>query len=115
MKELLKKVGCSIPIIIYVGLLVFSVITTMSSCNKPTEQEKLAEIVQNRFNDIDQHSFDGRTMSLDEAESILYCWADENSGMDISDEELREAIWVVLESTDLIRDLISEIDEIDVE
>lgn len=88
----------------------------LSSCriDTKTDQDKLAEIVQDRFCEIDQHR-DGRTLSLDEAESVLYCWADKNSGMEISDEELREAIWVVLESTDLIRELISEIDEIEIE
>ena len=98
-------------------LLVVVVLATMlSSCrvDKKTDQEKLAEIVQDRFSEIDQHR-DGRTLSLDEAESVLYCWADKNSGMEISDEELRKAIWVVLESTDLIRELISEIDEIEIE
>jgi hypothetical protein len=89
----------------------------VSSCSKPkeSEQEKLAEIIQERFSDIDQFAFDDRTLSLDDAEAILYCWADKNSGMEISDDELREAIWAVLESTDLIRELISEIDEIDLE
>ena len=95
-------------------MLIVAVIALLSSCyaDKKTDQEKLAEIIQERFTDIDQFSFDGRALSLDEAEAYLYCWV---SGEEISDEELREAIWVVLESTDLIRDLIFEIDEIEIE
>ena len=77
-------------------------------------QEYLAEFIRDRFYDIDQFSFGERSLSLDEAEAYLYCWADENSGMDISDEELREAIWDVLKNIDLIRKLISEIDEIEI-
>lgn len=112
-------------------LLLYVVIILFSSCcldvkttkEEPVEcvgerlvdQKKLAEIVQDRFIDIDQFSFDGRTLSLSEAEACLYCWADNNSGLEISDDELREAIWVVLESTDLIRELIAEIDEIDID
>ena len=99
-------------------LVAFAVLAMLlSSCriDTKTDQEKLAEIVQDRFNDIDQFALKGRSLSLDDAEAYLYCWADKNSGMEISDEELIEAIWVVLESTDLIRELISEIDEIDVE
>ena len=79
------------------------------------DQEELAEIVQDRFIDIDQFPSDGRKLSLTEAEAYLYCWADENSGIEVSDDELREAIFVVLESTDLIRELVAEIDEIDVD
>lgn len=109
-------------------LLLCVVIILFSSCcldvkttkEEPVEgagvdQDKLAEIVQDRFIDIDQFPSDGRKLSLTEAEAYLYCWADENSGIEVSDDELREAIWVVLESTDLIRELVSEIDEIDVD
>lgn len=100
--------------LLLVVVIVLAVMLSSCSVNTKTDQEKLAEIVKDRFDEIDQHR-DGRTLSLDEAESYLYCWADENSGEEISDDELREAIWVVLESTDLIRELISEIDEIDLE
>jgi hypothetical protein len=130
MKEFLKKVGCYIQAIIYIGALVFGVITSITSCSNKEEPEELeveitqdnlvnqkdlAKIVQDRFFEIDQYSFGGRSLSLDEAEAYLFCWADENSGMEVSEDELREAIWAVLESTDLIRELIAEIDEIDVD
>ena len=91
--------------------------TTFSACstnNTKTDQEKISRIVQDQFNDIDQMR-NGRSLSLDEAEACLYCWADTSSGMEISEEELREAIWVVLESNDQIRDLINSIDEIDLD
>ena len=106
-----------IPLIFFLSIIIIFTSLTLSSCRteRKTSQEKLAEIIQDRFTDIDQFALAGRTLSLDEAEAYLYCWADENSGMDISEDDLREAIWVVLESTDLIRELISEIDEIDLE
>lgn len=94
------------------AVIILSLFLTSCSAGRKSDQEKLAEIVQDRFIDIDQFAFDDRALSLDEAEAYLYCWAE---GEDVSDEELREAIYAVLESTDLIRELISEIDEIDVE
>lgn len=98
-------------------LLVAAIISTslsLSSCSieRKTAQEKLAEIVQYRFIDIDQFAFDDRSMSLDDAEAILYCWAE---GEEVSDKKLREAIYAVLESTELIRDLIRNIENIEIE
>ena len=54
-------------------------------------------------------------MSLTEAETILWCWADENSGVAISEDDLREAIWVVLEGHEDIRHLIYRIDELNLD
>ena len=50
---------------------------------------------------------------MDEAESYLYCWTDKNSGIEISDDELGEAIWVVLESTDFLMEgiVVASLDE----
>lgn len=90
------------------ALVYFSFFYTPKSTN--TTQEKIASIVQDQFIDIDQFAFDGRSLSLDDAEAILYCWAE---GEDVSDKDLKEAIRAVLESTDEIRYLIDHIDEID--
>ena len=122
MKSFFKRIWTSIGsstvsfviIVLYVGLLIFSVVSLVSRnnhINVKSDQEKLSEIISDRFDDIDQFSFDGRALSLEEAETILYCWASGED--DISDEDLKEAIQVVLESTDMIRDLICGIDDID--
>jgi hypothetical protein len=101
-----------IIVIIYAVFL----LAMFSSCGnkEETDQEKIAYIVQERYSDIYNFNFD-RSMSLEDAECYLYCWADENSGVEISEEELREAIWVVLESNEDIRELIYDIDEIDID
>ena len=52
---------------------------------------------------------------MTEAETILWCWADENSGVAISEDDLREAIWVVLEGHEDIRHLIYRIDELNLD
>ena len=48
----------------------------ISSCHskEKTDQEIIAEYVQERFFWIDQLR-EGRSLSLDEAEATLYCWA----------------------------------------
>lgn len=94
---------------------IFLASLSLSSCSteRKTTQQKIAEIVQEQFNYIDQLGFEGSSLSLDEAQAILYCWAENEE--DISEKELKEAIYAVLESTDLIRDLIYDIDEIDLD
>lgn len=89
-------------------LLLISVCLVACSHENRSEQEKLSEIVADRFLDIQQLGI-GHEMSLEEAEAILSCWA---SGEDISDKELREAIYIVLDCNEEIRDLIFSIDEI---
>ena len=89
----------------------------LSTCSvplttKPSTEEKIAEIVQEAFIDIDQFPSEGRSLSLDDAEAVLYSWAE---GEEVTDAELKEAINVVLKSTDMIRDLISSIDEINLD
>ena len=94
--------------IIFLFIIVLSVAAV--GCNeKPSDQEIIAEYVADRFNEIDQHRH-GKPLSLDEAETVLYCWAE---GEDVTNARLQEAIYVVLECTDEIRDLIYNIDEID--
>ena len=93
--------------ILFVILLVSVCLSACSHENR-SEQEKLSEIVADRFLDIQQLGI-GHEMSLEEAEAILSCWA---SGEDISDKELREAIYIVLDCNEEIRDLIFSIDEI---
>lgn len=55
MKGLLKNVGCSIPIIIYVGLLVFSVFTMLSSCS----EKKVSEVDDSYYEGYSDGYYDG--------------------------------------------------------
>lgn len=86
----------------------------LSSCRSKvkTDQDIIAEYIQDRFFEIDQLR-DGRSLSLDEAEATLYCWAFDGGFDDISNDELKEAISIVLACNDEVRDLISSIDDID--
>lgn len=95
-------------------LVATTILICFSSCHIKTNQERIAEIIQDQYIDIDQMR-NSRTLSLDEAEAVLWCWADKASGVDISEEKLREAIWIVLECNDEVRELIFSIDEIDLD
>ena len=88
----------------------------ISSCHskEKTDQEIIAEYVQERFFWIDQLR-EGRSLSLNEAEATLYCWAFDGGFDDVSHDELKEAISIVLDCNDEVRDLISSIDDIDLE
>ena len=46
---------------------------------------------------------------MEDVISILWCYADENSGEDISEEDLREAIWKMLEYYDAVEDYHSNL------
>ena len=85
----------------------------ISSCHskEKTDQEIIAEYVQDRFFWIDQLR-EGRSLSLDEAEATLYCWAFDGGFDYISPDELKEAISIVLDCNDEVRELISSIDDI---
>ncbi len=99
---------------IFVAILaVFSI----SSCHSKTktDQEIIADYIQDRFFDIDQLRLEDRSLSLDEAEAYLYCWAFDGGFDDISHDELKEAISIVLACNDEVRDLISSIDDIDLD
>ena len=89
----------------------------ISSCHSKakTDQEVIVEYIQDRFVEIDQFRLDDRSLSLDEAEAYLYCWAFDGGFDDISPDELKEAISVVLACNDEVRDLISSIDDIDLD
>lgn len=91
------------------------ILTSFSSCvNVESDQEKIASIVQDQYLDIDQMR-NNRSLSLDEAETVLWCYADTNSGEEISEDDLREAIWVVLECNEEVRELIYNIGEIEID
>ncbi len=94
-------------------ILVFLVL--MSSCGKPnkSDQEIIAEYVQERFFELSQISIDGSDISLDDAEAILYCFV--HGDEDISPSEAREAMSVLKARLEDIRDLIADIDDIDIE
>jgi len=97
----------------FVGAICFSLFVPKS--NKKTNQDIIAEYVQNRFVEIDQHRTGGRKLSLDEAEAYLYCWAFDGGFKSVSQEELKEAIAVVLECNEEIQALVYEIDDIDLD
>jgi hypothetical protein len=86
----------------------------ISSCHSKakTDQEIIAEYIQDRFFEIEQLR-DGKSLSLDDAEAYLYCWAFDGGFDDISYSELKEAISIVLACNDEVRDLIYSIDDID--
>ena len=42
--------------------------------------------------------------TVEEATATLYCYADKNSGEDISEEELQKAIWEILEYYDNVNE-----------
>jgi outer membrane murein-binding lipoprotein Lpp len=88
----------------------------ISSCysKAKTDQEIIAEYVQDRFFEIDQLR-GGKSSSLSDAEATLYCWAFDGGFDDISYSELKEAISIVLACNDEVRDLISSIDDIDLD
>lgn len=86
----------------------------ISSCHSTvkTDQEIIAEYIQYRFVEIDQFRLNDRSLSLDEAEAYLYCWAFDGGFEDMSPDELKEAISIVLACNDEVRDLIFSIDDI---
>ena len=49
------------------------------------------------------------THEMEDVTAILWCYADKNSGEDISEEDLREAIWKMLEYYDAVEDYHSNI------
>jgi hypothetical protein len=80
-KEFLKKVGCSIPIIIYIGLLVFSVSSMFTSCNKPKEVKVDDSYYLEDYNDgydegYDEGYYEGYYEGYDEGhyDGIYYDW-----------------------------------------
>ena len=89
----------------------------ISSCHHKakTDQDIIAEYVQEHFIDIDQFCHDGRSLSLDDAESYLYCWAFDGGFDYVSYDELKEAISIVLACNDEVRDLVFSIDDIDLD
>ena len=95
---------------VFVAILAVFCISSCHSKGK-TDQEIIAEYVQERFFWIDQLR-EGRSLSLDEAEATLYCWAFDGGFDDISPDELKEAISIVLDCNDEVRELISSIDDI---
>ena len=48
------------------------------------------------------YEFDIDTHEMEDVRAILRCYADENSGEDISEEDLRDAIWKILEYYDKV-------------
>ena len=115
MKGLLKNVGCSIPIIIYVGLLVFSVFTMVSSCS----EKKVSEVDDSYYEGYSDGYYDGVEkakqyiafaveddlysiawdiedeygMLPEDAVRILANYADNSYEAD--EEELNDAIWSI--------------------
>lgn len=84
-------------------------------CKAKTDQDIIAEYVQEHFIDIDQFRLEGRSLSLDEAEAYLYCWAFDGGFDYVSHDELKEAISIVLACNTEVRDLIYSIDDIDLD
>lgn len=96
-----------------VVLIIFTLMFCMTGCSSPqkTIKEELYETIEFYYEDICGWQSEN-SMDLEDAETILWCYADENSGMDISEEELRKAIWVVLECNEEVRSLIYDVDDI---
>lgn len=68
-----------------------------------------AQIVAHRIAEryYDQIKWDG-VYTAEDASAILYCYADKNSGEDISEEELQQAIWEILEYYDNTNEYFSK-------
>ena len=78
MKEFLKKVGCAIPTIIYVSAIIFSIITSVSSCSKP----KVAKVDNSHYEEYDNEYNSGYDDGYDEGydeghyDGTYYDWDD---------------------------------------
>ena len=94
-------------------MVAFFILFLVSCESEKSEQQIIAEYVQHQFTDIDQFRLNGRSLSLEEAESVLYCWAYDGGFNTVSQEELEEAIAIVLDCKEDIYDLIFSIDDID--
>lgn len=97
---------------LFLLLLILSLMLCCTSCSSEkasTIDYDDAQIVASRIAEryYDEIKWDG-AYTADDASAILYCYADENSGEHITEEELRKAIWEMLEYYDATNEYFSQ-------
>lgn len=88
------------------------VVAVLSSCSHKANRtinygdaQIVADRIAERYHEEIQC---GGVYGPEEAATTLWCYADTNSGMDITEEELREAIWEMLEYYDDTNEFFKE-------
>ena len=93
---------------LFLLLLILSLMLCCTSCSSEkssTIDYDDAQIVASRI--AEMYSDEIRWTGED-ASAILYCYADKNSGEHITEEELRKAIWEMLEYYDATNEYFSQ-------